>query len=82
MRAVQGAVREAVGFVAGGALGDGAGMALQLHCRDIVVGIRVAVRPDGMRTAVAGLTAQAGMTIQTVAVQGIVIFGKTLGLGR
>ena len=73
----EGSIREAIGVVAYGGILDGPGMSLQLDCGDIVIGIRIPVGPDGMRTAMTGFAGDTRVVIETIAVKGTWVFAKT-----
>lgn len=66
--------------VADTAVADGAGVALKLGGCDIVIGLRVGIRPDRMWRAVAAFTSDAAMP-QAVAVERGTVFGEPFVAG-
>jgi len=62
--------------MAGTALDDAAGMALQLDSRQIVIGGRQRIRPDRMGRSMATFAGDVAVT-QAVAVECIAIFRKS-----
>jgi len=67
--------------VTAAALADSAGMALQLNGRDVVIGGRQCVRPDGMGGAVATFTGHTAVS-EAVAVERIGIFSEALVISQ
>jgi len=63
--------------MAGLALDDRAGVALELNGRNVVICVRVAYRPLGMGAPVAGFTRHPAVA-KAVSIQGIIFFGKPL----
>lgn len=74
MRSVQG---QGQAGVADSAVAEGTGMALKLGGRDIVIGLRVGIRPDRVGRAVAAFAGDAAVS-QAVAVERGIVFGEPL----
>ena len=68
VRSFKGSIGEAVGLMADRAFPDGAGMSLQLDRGDIVIGVWIAIGPDGVGAAMTAFTSDSRMVVQAVPV--------------